>query len=112
MDDTLFTFDLFRWHVVVTPWKFLGWLGVAMFGGRWVVQAAASHLAKRPVLPSAFWYMSVLGSGLTLSYFIWGKNDSVGIMSTAFPMFFACYNLYLHYAHKKERVIPPKVDLN
>jgi len=39
--------------------------------------------------------MSVLGSISLLSYFIFGKNDSVGILSNLFPSFVACYNLYL-----------------
>ena len=30
--------------------------------------------------------MSILGSALLLSYFIWGKNDSVGVLSNLFPM--------------------------
>lgn len=80
---------------VVTPWKLIGYLGAAMFGGRWVVQIIASRLARRPVMPRAFWYMSVVGSISLLSYFIFGKNDSVGILSNLFPAFTAGYNLYL-----------------
>jgi lipid-A-disaccharide synthase-like uncharacterized protein len=87
--------------VIITVWKVIGFAGVLMFGGRWLVQVAASHLAKRPVIPSAFWYISILGSALTVSYFTWGKNDSVGIMNNLFPLIFACYNLYLHHTHKR-----------
>ena len=36
-------------------------------------------------MPRIFWIMSVLGSALLLSYFIWGKNDSVGVLSNLFP---------------------------
>jgi lipid-A-disaccharide synthase-like uncharacterized protein len=86
---------------IITPWKVVGFSGVLMFGGRWLVQAVASHFAKRPVIPSAFWYISILGSALTVSYFTWGKNDSVGIFNNLFPLVFACYNLYLHYSHKR-----------
>jgi lipid-A-disaccharide synthase-like uncharacterized protein len=39
--------------------------------------------------------MSVLGSVLLLSYFIWGKNDSVGVLANLFPAAVAIYNLVL-----------------
>jgi lipid-A-disaccharide synthase-like uncharacterized protein len=39
--------------------------------------------------------MSVAGSGLLLSYFIWGKNDSVGVLSNLFPAAVAVYNLMM-----------------
>jgi len=32
-----------------------------------------------------------------LCYFIFGKNDSVGILSNLFPFTVALYNLYLHH---------------
>jgi lipid-A-disaccharide synthase-like uncharacterized protein len=40
--------------------------------------------------------MSVCGSLLLLAYFIFGKNDSVGIISNLFPMFVALYNVSVH----------------
>lgn len=81
--------------VVVTPWKLVGYTGVLLFGTRWVVQLAASRLAGRPVIPRAFWYMSVVGSLLLLAYFTFGKNDSVGVLANLFPAFTAGYNLWL-----------------
>ncbi len=47
-----------------------------------------------------FWYLSVVGSVMTLSYFVWGKNDAVGIIQNAFPMFVAFYNVYVHLRHR------------
>ncbi len=81
--------------VTITPWKLVGYLGVALFAGRWLVQVYASRARGRPTLPRVFWYMSVSGSLLLLAYFTWGKNDSVGILSNLFPAFIASYNLYL-----------------
>ncbi len=87
---------LFQYHIwVVTPWKLLGYLGVALFGGRWLVQMLASRLHRKPVLPRLFWYMSITGSLLLLAYFSFGKRDSVGILSNLFPLMIAFYNLYL-----------------
>lgn len=87
--------------VVVTPWKLVGYLGVTLFAGRWVVQVYASRARGRPTVPRVFWYMSVTGSALLLAYFVWGKNDSVGILSNLFPMFIAAYNLYLDVTHRR-----------
>lgn len=83
-------------NVVITPWKLIGYLGACMFAGRWVVQLAATRRHGKPVFPGLFWTMSVLGSALLLSYFIWGKNDSVGVLSNLFPMGVALYNFVMH----------------
>ena len=87
--------------VVITPWKLVGYLGVALFAGRWFVQLWASRRAGKPTMPAAFWYMSMSGSVLLLGYFIFGKNDSVGILSNLFPTFIAGYNLYLELTHQR-----------
>lgn len=97
MDETILT----PLGIVITPWKLIGYLGVALFAGRWFVQLIASRLARRPTMPRLFWYMSLSGSLLLLSYFIWGKNDSVGILSNLFPAFIAGYNLYLDITHRR-----------
>jgi lipid-A-disaccharide synthase-like uncharacterized protein len=81
--------------VVLTPWKIIGYVGVLLFAGRWVVQVLATRKHGRPVMPRVFWVMSVAGSGLLLSYFIWGKNDSVGVLSNLFPAAVAVYNLVM-----------------
>src|SRR5262245_16161314 len=81
--------------VVITPWKIIGYLGVFLFAGRWVVQVWATRKHRRPTMPRLFWIMSVMGSALLLSYFIWGKNDSVGVLSNLFPTAVAIYNLIM-----------------
>jgi lipid-A-disaccharide synthase-like uncharacterized protein len=81
--------------VMLTPWKLVGYVGVLMFAGRWVFQLAATRKEGKPTMPRIFWVMSVAGSGLLLSYFIFGKNDSVGVLSNLFPTGVAVYNLVL-----------------
>ena len=93
---------LVMFGVTVTPWKIVGYLGVTLFAGRWFVQLAASKMSGKPVLPRAFWYMSTFGSVMLLSYFTFGKNDSVGILSNLFPLFVALYNLYLDGKNRKK----------
>ncbi len=79
----------------VSPWKLIGYLGVLLFASRWVVQLWATTKHRKPTFPILFWILSVSGSLMLLAYFIWGKNDSVGILANAFPFTIACYNLYL-----------------
>jgi len=87
---------LFRlFGIRVSIWKIIGYLGTAVFAGRWFVQMYASRKAGKPVMNRAFWFMSLTGSLLILSYFIFGKNDSVGVLSNLFPSTVALYNLYL-----------------
>jgi lipid-A-disaccharide synthase-like uncharacterized protein len=90
--------------VTLTSWKLVGYLGVALFTGRWVVQLYASRAEGRPTVPRMFWYMSVTGSILLLSYFTFGKNDSVGVLSNLFPAVIASYNLYLDLRRPREQL--------
>jgi lipid-A-disaccharide synthase-like uncharacterized protein len=87
--------------VTITPWKLIGYTGVFLFAGRWFVQLAASKISGKVVMPTTFWYMSAAGSVLLLAYFIFGKNDSVGVLSNLFPLFVALYNLYLDLRERR-----------
>ncbi|MDZ4742499.1 MAG: lipid-A-disaccharide synthase N-terminal domain-containing protein [Verrucomicrobiota bacterium] len=92
---------------IVTGWKVIGLSGALVFAGRWFVQLWVSHHAKKPTIPRLFWVMSLCGSILCLSYFIFGKNDSVGIINNLFPTFIAAYNLYLDITHHRATQVPP-----
>lgn len=81
--------------ITLTPWKLVGFAGMFMFTGRWILQLVATRRLGRPAIPRAFWIMSMVGSALLMSYFIWGKNDSVGILSNLFPATVALYNLVM-----------------
>lgn len=91
MDQTLFVFH----DLTITGWKIIGYLGVLFFSARWILQLYSSRKAGRPVISRSFWLVSLTGSVLLLSYFVFGKNDSVGILSNMFPAFVALYNLSL-----------------
>jgi lipid-A-disaccharide synthase-like uncharacterized protein len=89
--------------VTITPWKLVGYCGVALFAGRWFVQMAYSRKHRKPVVPTVFWIMSITGSLLLLAYFTFGRNDSVGVLSNLFPAGVAVYNLYLDLRHRRRR---------
>ncbi len=105
MHEVIFYYEPLEWSV--TPWKLIGYFGSMMFFSRWIVQAYASTILRKSHLPILFWYMSLMGSLCLLSYFIWGKNDSVGILANLFPPLLALYNLYLIYKHKDSEGMVP-----
>ena len=94
----------------VTAWKLVGYTGALMFSLRWIVQFIASRRAHKPVIPRMFWYLSVLGSLMTLSYFLFSaKQDSVGVLQNLFPAFTAIYSLVLDIrtrGWRRDRVPP------
>ncbi len=93
---------LFNVHAIgVTPWKLVGYLGVLLFTSRWFVQLYATRKLGRVHMPVAFWWLSVAGSLLLVSYFTFGKNDSVGVLSNLFPAFVAIYNLVVDLRHRR-----------
>ena len=80
----------------ITGWKLIGYTGALMFGARWLVQFVATRRAGRPVIPRLFWYMSLCGSLMALSYFLFSsKQDAVGVVQNLLPAFTAAYSLYL-----------------
>ena len=90
--------------VHMSPWKLIGLTGALMFGGRWLVQFVASRRARRPVIPRLFWYMSLAGSLMALSYFLFSsKQDAVGVLQNLLPAFTAAYSLYLDIRHSRQQ---------
>ncbi len=81
--------------IILTPWKLVGYCGALCFTLRWIVQSMHRHRTASSTVPPSFWWISLAGAGMSLSYFIWGKNDSVGVLQNLFPMALSCYNLYL-----------------
>jgi lipid-A-disaccharide synthase-like uncharacterized protein len=96
--------DLIQWlawtGIHITWWKLIGYTGALMFSARWFVQMHASRRAGKPEIPRLFWYMSIVGSATTLSYFVFSpKADSVGVLQNLFPAITASYSLYLDIRH-------------
>ncbi len=86
-----------EWHL----WKVIGWLGNAVFFSRFFVQWYATERLKRVVVPTAFWWLSLLGSSLLLSYALFHQRDSVFIFAYAFTWLPYIRNLVIHRRHKK-----------
>ena len=57
-----------------TIWLIIGFLGQGIFFMRWVVQWIASERHAQSRVPTAFWYMSMIGGLITLAYAIYRKD--------------------------------------
>jgi lipid-A-disaccharide synthase-like uncharacterized protein len=55
-------------------WLGLGFVAQALFASRFVVQWISSEKAGRSVVPVAFWYLSLGGALLLLTYAIYRKD--------------------------------------
>ena len=79
---------------MATIWLGIGFLGQAMFFMRFFVQWIASERSKRSVIPDAFWYFSLAGGIILLSYAIY-RRDPVFILGQFTGLFIYIRNLML-----------------
>jgi|SRR5208282_728444 len=82
-----------------SAWKVIGWLGNAVFFSRFFVQWYATEKRKQVVVPTAFWWLSLAGSLLLLSYGLFHNKDSVFIFAYAFTWIPYIRNLVIHRRH-------------
>ena len=75
-------------------WIIIGFAGQALFSTRFVLQWIASERARRSIVPKAFWYFSLAGSAVLLSYAI-HRKDPVFIVGQAAGLFIYLRNLSL-----------------
>lgn len=75
-------------------WLCIGFLGQSLFSARFIVQWMSSEKAKRSVIPVAFWYLSLLGGLILLSYALY-KRDPVFIVGQSAGLFVYLRNLHL-----------------
>jgi lipid-A-disaccharide synthase-like uncharacterized protein len=79
---------------VPIPWLMLGFVGQALFSMRFLVQWIYSERRRRSVIPVAFWYFSIAGGLILLSYAVY-RRDPVFIVGQAAGFFIYSRNIYL-----------------
>ena len=77
-------------------WLAIGFAGQLVFMGRFLVQWIVSERRKRSVIPLSFWYLSLAGSVILLSYSI-HKRDPVFILGLSLNSLIYVRNLWLIY---------------
>lgn len=75
-------------------WVAFGLFGQLMFTGRFLIQWIASERVKRSVVPIAFWYFSMAGGLILLSYAIY-RRDPVFVLGQSLGVFIYARNLWL-----------------
>ena len=92
-------------QIVKDPiWATTGLIGQLIFGGRFILQWIVSEYKKRSHVPTVFWYMSLAGSLILLSYSVHIKNP---IFMLAFSLNTLIYlrNIHLIYKHAQKGVV-------
>lgn len=82
-------------------WTIIGWTGNAVFSSRFLVQWYVTEKKKQVVIPAIFWWLSLAGSLLFLSYAIFYDKHHVIIFAYAFNWIPYARNLIIHYRHEK-----------
>ncbi|AVH38885.1 hypothetical protein AL532_22450 [Pseudomonas monteilii] len=85
-----------------TLWLIIGFTGQAVFTGRFVLQWLYSEFKRRSVIPVGFWYLSMLGSALLLTYAIY-RQDPVFIIGQSFGFLVYLRNLQLIARHQEQK---------
>jgi lipid-A-disaccharide synthase-like uncharacterized protein len=75
-------------------WLAIGFLGQAVFTGRFLVQWIASERAGRSVVPVLFWFLSIAGSLLLLVYAV-HRRDPVFMLGQSAGLLVYFRNLHL-----------------
>jgi lipid-A-disaccharide synthase-like uncharacterized protein len=75
-------------------WVTVGFIGQAVFSARFIVQWIVSERLKRSVIPVSFWFLSIAGSVILLSYAV-HRRDPVFILGQAGGMLVYGRNLWL-----------------
>lgn len=85
-------------------WATIALVGQVVFGGRFILQWIVSEYKKMSHVPTAFWFISLAGSLILLSYSIHIKNP---IFMFGFSLNTLIYlrNIHLIYKHSKKGVV-------
>ena len=74
-------------------WVAVGLGGQALFGARFLVQWIATERRRQSVVPTAFWYLSLGGGLILLTYALW-RRDPVFILGQSFGILVYSRNLW------------------
>ncbi len=83
-------------------WLIIGFAGQALFTMRFLIQWLKSERLRRSVIPVAFWYFSLAGGLVLLSYAIYRK-DPVFILGQGAGVFIYLRNLYLIHREQQDK---------
>lgn len=86
-------------------WLGIGFLGQALFSARFLIQWISSERQRRSVMPLAFWFFSLAGGTVLLSYAIW-RRDPVFIAGQALGLVIYLRNLQFRLRERRQEQPP------
>ncbi|MAI83539.1 MAG: hypothetical protein CMM91_01200 [Rickettsiales bacterium] len=90
-------------------WMIIGFIGQIIFASRFLIQWIVSERASKSIIPNIFWWISIVGSLILLSYAI-HKQDPVFILGQSCGFLIYSRNLYLIKKGKKHgKTSPDKI---
>jgi lipid-A-disaccharide synthase-like uncharacterized protein len=81
-------------------WGLIGFLGQAVFGTRFILQWIVSEYKKKSHVPTAFWFLSLLGSLILLVYSV-HREEPIFILGFSLNTFIYMRNIHLIYTNSK-----------
>ncbi len=78
----------------IDSWICLGFLGQALFASRFLVQWVHSEKHKKSLIPHLFWYLSISGGAVLLTYAI-HLRDPVFIVGQSSGLLVYSRNIFL-----------------
>ncbi len=82
-------------------WATVALVGQMIFGGRFILQWLVSEYKKKSHIPTAFWFMSLAGSMILLTYSVHIKNP-VFMLAFSLNTFIYLRNIHLIYKHARK----------
>jgi lipid-A-disaccharide synthase-like uncharacterized protein len=89
---------------VSNGWLVFGFVAQTLFTARLLVQWLASEKAKSSVVPTSFWWLSMIGGTLLGIYFL-RRGDPVGLLGQMFGTFIYARNLWLLARERRTDVV-------
>jgi lipid-A-disaccharide synthase-like uncharacterized protein len=80
--------------MTTNQWLIIGFVGQALFGARFIIQWIVSEKKGESTIPLAFWYCSIGGAMVLLTYAIY-KEDPVFIVGQSLGSIVYVRNLIL-----------------
>jgi len=83
-------------------WIAIGFIGQAFFFSRFLVQWIVSERKRKSVIPTSFWYFSIVGGLILFGYSV-HRRDPVFITGQSIGLIVYFRNLWLIHLHKNVR---------
>ena len=97
-------------HIVQDPfWATVGLSGQLIFGIRFLIQWIMSEYKRKSHVPTAFWFISIVGSLILLSYSIHIKNP-IFILGFSLNSLIYIRNLHLIYRSHTQKDIVTTIE--